>query len=374
VDLLHGLPDLVAFGAAQARLAGLAEVDQRLRRAADRSSGAAGVAAAVTAVSTGACLVVGLAAGAVAVRAGALPGELLAVAVLTPLAVFEAAAGLPPAVQRLASARAALGRVAEVLDTPVPVPDPDCPLPVGPGPHTLCLRGVHAEWTAGRPALSDVDLTLRPGHRVALVGPSGSGKSTVAALLCRWLDPVAGSVTLDGVDLRSLRGDDLRRVVGYLGEDAYLFDTTIEENLRIGRRDATPEQLADALRQARLLDWVTSLPRGMATPVGEHGVALSGGQRRRLALARTLLADFPVLVLDEPTEHLDDATAAALTRDLLAATRGRTTLLVTHRLDDLAEVDKVVRLDHGRVSPSPAQVRESLPITRAGKVSELELR
>lgn len=347
VDLLHGLDELVAYGADQARLSRLAEVDGRLRRTEQRSAGMAGASAAVTALTTGACLLIGLIAGAVAVRAGTLSGELLAVIVLTPLAVFEAAAGLPAAAQRFAGARAALGRLAEVCATPSPVAEPTVPADVPDGPHTLRLENVSAAWEPGRPVVRGLDLDLPPGRRVALTGPSGSGKSTVAALLVRWLDPVAGRITLDGVDLRDIAPEKVRRIVGYLPEDAYLFDTTIEENLRIGRRDAGAAQVREALEAARLAEWVDSLPQGLATPVGEHGMRLSGGQRRRLALARALLADFRVLILDEPTEHLDDATAAALTRDLLAAADGRTVLLITHRTDDLSGVDEVVTLGHG---------------------------
>jgi thiol reductant ABC exporter CydC subunit len=344
VDLLHGLDDLVAYGADQSRLDRIAEVDGRLRRTEQRSAAMAGASAAVTALTTGACLLTGLIAGAVAVRAGTLSGELLAVIVLTPLAVFEAAAGLPAAAQRFAGARAALGRLAEVFGTPSPVAEPVVPADVPDGPHTLRLENVSAAWEPGRTVVRGFDLDLPPGRRVALVGPSGSGKSTVAALLVRWLDPVAGRITLDGVDLREIPPEKVRRIVGYLPEDAYLFDTTIEENLRIGRRDASAAQLRMALEAARLADWVDSLPQGPATPVGEHGMRLSGGQRRRLALARALLADFQVLILDEPTEHLDDDTAAALTRDLLTAAGGRTVLLITHRTDGLSDVDGVVAL------------------------------
>jgi ATP-binding cassette subfamily C protein CydC len=342
VDLLHGLGDLAAYGAVDARLARLARVDGRLLRAERGSAVTAGVSAAVTALAGGVCLLVGLAAGAVAVRAGTLSGELLAVVVLTPLAVFEAAARLPVAAQRYAGARSALRRLAEIVTAPDSVPDPADPLPLPDGPHTLRLEGVTAGWTPGEEVVRDLDLTLTPGRHIALVGPSGSGKSTVAALLVRWLDPVRGRVTLDGIDLRELAGDRVREIVGYLSEDAHLFDTTIEENLRIGRRGATGPQLREALAAARLLDWTDTLPDGLATLIGEHGVQLSGGQRRRLALARALLADFPVLILDEPTEHLDDETAAALTRDLLAAAGDRTVLLITHRTDGLSEVDQVL--------------------------------
>jgi ATP-binding cassette subfamily C protein CydC len=191
-----------------------------------------------------------------------------------------------------------------------------------------------------------VSFTLPPGARVALTGPSGSGKSTLAALMVRFLDPVAGSVTLDGVDLRSVAPSRVREIVGYLPEDAYLFDTTIAANLRVAAPAATDAELRDALASARLLDWVAALPDGLDTLVGEHGMALSGGQRRRLALARALLAHFEILILDEPTEHLDDETATALTRDLLAAAGDRTVLLITHRPGIAAEVDQVITLGH----------------------------
>jgi ATP-binding cassette subfamily C protein CydC len=371
VDLVHGLPDLIAYGAVDGTLAALDRVDRDLLSATRRSSGAAGVSAAVTALCTGLCVVAGLAAGAVAVRAGTLPGELLAVVVLTPLAIFETIGGVPAAAQRLAAARAALIRLAEIAAAPDPTPDPAIPAPLptarppatrparpapavaepsrsGPvAPPIVRLEHVDAGWLPGQMVLHDVSLTLRPGRRVALVGPSGSGKTTLAALLVRWLDPVAGRVTLGGVDVRDLRGDDVRTVIGHLGDDAHLFDTTIEANLRLARPEATADELHRALTEARLDDWVRTLPDGLATPVGEHGVALSGGQRRRLALARALLAGFPVLVLDEPTEHLDEPAAAALTRDLLAATHGRTVLLITHRTDvlaGLAGLDEVVQL------------------------------
>ena len=349
VDLLHGLPDLTAYGAVARQLARLDEVDARLRRAEERSAAATGISAAVTALGTGLCLLVGLAAGAVAVRGGQLSGELLAVVVLTPLAVFETAGALPSAAQRWSGARAALRRLAEIFAAPLPVttvPDPD---EVPAGPHTLRLENVTAGWEPSRTALRNVDLTLVPGSRIALVGPSGSGKSTLAALLVRFLDPRSGRVTLDGIDVRTLAPDRVRQIVGYLSEDAYLFDTTIGENLRLAAREASMDELRAALGAARLLDWVDSLPHGLDTLVGEHGLALSGGQRRRLALARALLAGTPVLILDEPTEHLDNETAAALTRDLLAAARDRTVLLITHRTDDLAAVDEVVTLAAGRV-------------------------
>ncbi|GIF25407.1 hypothetical protein Ate02nite_81370 [Paractinoplanes tereljensis] len=358
-DLLHGLPDLIAYGAAADRLDRLARVGAELRAAERRSSVMAGLAAAVTTLATGLSVLVGLAAGAVAVRSGDLKGELLAVVVLTPLAVFETVGTLPAAAQRFAACRAAMRRLTEVLATVSPVSEPAAvALPAG--PHTLELAGVGAAWVPGRPVLHDLDLTLAPGDRVALVGPSGSGKSTVAALLVRFLDPTAGRITMDGVDLRDIPSDRVRQIVGYLPEDAYLFDSTIAANLRIARPDATGDELREVLAQARLRDWVDGLPRGLETAVGEHGMELSGGERRRLALARALLAGFEVLILDEPTEHLDDETAAALTRDLLAAAGDRTVLLITHRLGIAAEVDRVVTLGEPAIAPLRAADAEPL--------------
>jgi ABC-type transport system involved in cytochrome bd biosynthesis fused ATPase/permease subunit len=181
-----------------------------------------------------------------------------------------------------------------------------------------------------------------------VIGPTGCGKTTLAYLLVRFLDPIRGKVTLNGVDLRDLAGDHIRRVVTLMDETVYCFDTTIEGNLRVAQREATEAQLWDALDRARLADWVGGLPLGLSTPVGEHGSRLSGGQRRRLALARAFLSDAPILVLDEPTEHLDDETAAALTADLLAATTDRSLVLITHRPFGLSDVDEIVDLTTAR--------------------------
>ncbi len=350
VDFVVGLADLTAYGAAEARLARLAATQRRLHRLAGRSSATVGAGAALLTLAGGGCVVATLVLAIPQVRAGRLPGVLLAVAGLTPLAVLEVVAGLPAAAAQFGVARTALRRVFAVTDRPEPAPDPDSAAPLPAPPYHLRVEDAGARWRPDGPEVfSGLSLDLPPGRRVALVGPSGCGKTTLASLLVRFLDPDTGRVTLNGVDLRDLAGDAVRRVVGLVTDDAYCFDTTIEGNLRVGRPGATIAQLRAALRAARLLDWVESLPLGLATPVGEHGGQLSGGQRRRLALARALLADFPILVLDEPTEHLDDATAAALTADLLAATAGRSALLITHRPFGLDQVDEVVVL----VAPEP---------------------
>ncbi|HEX6870719.1 MAG TPA: thiol reductant ABC exporter subunit CydC [Micromonosporaceae bacterium] len=345
VELMHGLPDLIAFGAAGQRLAQASRTDQQLARAEARTSGSIGLGGAFVSLVAGGCVWATLTLATPAVRDGRLDGVLLAVLVLTPLAVFELAGTLPAAAAHWSTARPALDRALALLDRPDPVPDPVTPATLPAPPYHVSLVGVAARWQVDGPeVLAGLDLDLPAGRRVALIGPSGCGKSTVAALLVRFLDPAAGRITLNGTDLRDLRSDQVRQVVGLVSEDAYLFDTTLEENLRLGRPAATGAELRQVLRKVRLLDWVDALPEGLSTAIGEHGSRLSGGQRRRLLLARALLADFPVLILDEPAEHLDEPTAAAITADLMAEARGRTLVLITHRRHGLAGMDEVVDL------------------------------
>jgi ABC-type multidrug transport system fused ATPase/permease subunit len=179
---------------------------------------------------------------------------------------------------------------------------------------------------------------------VALIGPSGAGKTTVTNLLLRFLDPEAGRVVIAGRDAREYRQEDVRRLIALAGQDSHLFSTSIRENLRIARPGASDSELETALRRARIWDWVTALPDGLGTFVGEQGRELSGGQRQRLIVARALLADAPVLVLDEPTAHLDPPTAAALIDDVLDAAGDASVLLITHRPEGLERMDDVVVL------------------------------
>ncbi|MEV4005304.1 thiol reductant ABC exporter subunit CydC [Actinomadura sp. NPDC049753] len=351
VDTLQGAPELIAYGAAPEQLAKAARLDRDFTRATARSATTAGLGAAISALAGGLAVWGSLAVGVPAVRSGALDGVLLAVVVLLPLAAFEVVAGLPLAAQYLERVRRSAARVFAVLDSPPPVQEPDAPASLPAAPYTLSAEDLRARWTPTAPyALGGISLDLAPGRRCAIVGPSGSGKTTLTAVLLRFLEPAGGRTSLNGVDLRTLSGDDVRRVIGLCAQDAHLFDSTIGENVRLARPSATDEEIRDALRRARLLGWIESLPDGLATRVGEHGARVSGGQRQRIALARALLADFPVLLLDEPAEHLDVATADELTADLLTATEGRTTLLVTHRLAGLDAVDEIIVLDGGRVA------------------------
>ncbi|MEU5250754.1 thiol reductant ABC exporter subunit CydD [Streptomyces longwoodensis] len=349
-DLLTGTAELTVAGALPARTAEAREADGVLTRIATRAATATALGDGLTALVSGLTLASTALVGVQAVAAGRLGGVALAVVVLTPLAAFEAVLGLPLAVQYRQRVRRSAERVYEVLDSPEPVREPEQPRRAPASPFPLVVTGLTARYAGqDRDALAGVDLRLTEGRRIAVVGASGSGKTTLAQVLLRFLDPDAGTYTLGGVDAFALDGDAVRRMVGLCAQDAHLFDSSVRENLLLARKDASEADLRDALGRARLLEWVDSLPDGLDTLVGEHGARLSGGQRQRLALARALLADFPVLVLDEPAEHLDLPTADALTADLLAATEGRTTLLITHRLTGLEAVDEVIVLDGGRI-------------------------
>ncbi|MER7403188.1 thiol reductant ABC exporter subunit CydD [Streptomyces sp. NPDC000070] len=349
-DLLTGTAELTVAGALPARTAQAREADGALTRIASRAATATALGDGLTALISGLTVTAAALVGAQAVAAGRLDGVTMAVVVLTPLAAFEAVLGLPLAVQYRQRVRRSAERVYEVLDAPEPVREPEHPRQAPASPFPVAVKGLSARHAGqDRDALSGLDLTLEEGRRVAVVGPSGSGKTTLAQVLLRFLDADAGSYTLAGVDAYALHGDDVRKLVGLCAQDAHLFDSSLRENLLLAKKGATEEELRAALGRARLLDWADGLPGGLDTLVGEHGARLSGGQRQRLALARALLADFPVLVLDEPAEHLDLPTADALTADLLAATEGRTTLLITHRLAGLEAVDEVIVLDQGRV-------------------------
>jgi ATP-binding cassette subfamily C protein CydC len=350
-NMLSGAADLNAFGAEATGLARVNAADASLTRLARRSATASGLATGLTALLSGLALWGVLVLAVAATGAGALGRVPLAVVTLTALAAFDAVSPLAGAALQLGHAHTSASRIAAVLDTPEPVTDPVAPRPLPSGPIRIQLRNARVRYTAGGPlALDGVDLDLGPGRRVALVGPTGAGKSTVTALLLRFCELNSGAATLCGHDLASYAADDVRTLIGGCPQDPHIFATTIGANLRVARPGCTDEQLAEAAAQARLLPWIRSLPEGFGTPVGAHGTALSGGQQQRLALAWAILANPAVWILDEPAAGLEPDTRRAIVADLLTVTAGRSTLLITHDLDRLDQVDEIVALDAGRVA------------------------
>jgi thiol reductant ABC exporter CydC subunit len=349
VDLIDGAPELTVYDAVPDVLATIDACDARLAAMATAGANTTGIGSASTTLLAGLASWGAVVVGVPAVVAGHLNGTLLAAVALVPLAAFELVAGLPTATRSLQAARRSAAQLFEVLDAPVVVVDPDQCADVPCGPHRLDGRDLSARYRSdASPAICGVDVDLPTGRRVAIVGPSGAGKSTFAAVLARFLS-YEGSITLDEIELSQLRGDDVRTVVGLVAQDAHLFDAPLAANLRVARPDADDDDLRAALGQVGLAEWVDELPHGLETEVGRWGRRLSGGQRHRVALARALLAAAPILVLDEPAEHLDAHASDSLTADLLELTSGRSTIMITHRLAGLGRVDEVVVFDEGRV-------------------------
>lgn len=340
LGILDGLPELTVAGAVPEHLARVRELDRRLAAALETAARGSALAAGLgTLATTGAALAC-LALGLRALQAGAIGPAVLAVVALTPLAAAEAVTGLPAAAVTMVRARAAARRVLDLLEASPAAQLPAAQLPVAQvpaGPVRLQAAGLDVGRRSGSPVLSNVDLDLPPGTKLALVGPSGSGKTTLLLTLAGLLPPLAGTLTpAPGA---------LRQLVRFTAEDAHLFATTLRENLRVARPGATDGELLDALAQVRLAGWLASLPGGLDTRLASGGTDVSGGERRRLLLARALLSGAAVLLIDEPAEHLDPATAEALVRDLLSIP-GRTVVLATHRHEGLDAADAVLGVEH----------------------------
>jgi ATP-binding cassette, subfamily C, bacterial CydC len=344
VELLRGAPELVAYGRETDAVARVHAADAELVRLGRRDALAAGAADALLILVAGATVAGVLAVAVDAHAAAALDRVLVATLALLALASFDAVLPLPGSARELSGLLASGRRVLEAAGREPLVRDPGDPRPRPPTRAPVRLEGVTARYGSEEPVLERFDLQLEPGRRVALVGPSGAGKTTAINLLLRFLDPVDGRVTIAGHDVREYRQEDVRAAFALAGQDAHLFDSTIRENLRLARPGAEDAELWAALQRARLADWVGSLADGLDTQVGEEASMLSGGQGQRLVLARALLANAAVLLLDEPTAHLDPPTAQALMDDLLDATAGTTVLLVTHRPEGLDRMDEIVRL------------------------------
>ncbi|MBT0994680.1 thiol reductant ABC exporter subunit CydC [Cellulomonas sp. DKR-3] len=375
--LLDDAGPLTVAGRVPEHLAALRAADSRARDAVDAGAGPAALAAGLGQLAVGAAVLAALVTGVPAVGAGLLDPVLLAVVVLTPLAAFEATSVLPQAAVQVHRSRAAAARILALLDDAGPgdaglddassdgpardpaareLPATDLPAAVLTAPGgtaALVAEDLAVGWPGAPPLVRGLDLELRAGRTVAVVGPSGSGKTTLLLTLAGLLPPRGGRLELDGEALTGGRALDRAGArLTLTAEDAHVFGTTVLENLRVARGDVTPDEARAALVLVGLGPWLDAQPGGLATLLGPDGRTLSGGERRRLLLARALLSPAPLLLLDEPTEHLDTAGADAALRALQQAARtgSRGVLVVTHRLSGLDAVDEVVRLVDGHVA------------------------
>ena len=241
-------------------------------------------------------------------------------------------------------------RIFEVLDEPEEVSDRPGASELPPGPGLVRFADVEFAYAEGRPVLQGIDLDLQPGRTVALIGHTGSGKTTLASLVPRFYDVEEGRLTIDGTDVRDVTLTSLRRAIGVVAQDPFLFSATVRENIAFGRPDATQEQVEQAARRAQAEEFILELPDGYDTVIGERGITLSGGQRQRIAIARAIVLDPRLLILDDATASVDATTEARIRLGLREAMAGRTTIIIAHRLSTLALADELVVLDHGRIA------------------------
>jgi ABC-type multidrug transport system fused ATPase/permease subunit len=246
-------------------------------------------------------------------------------------------------------------RIFEVMDEPEGVEDRPGAQELPPGTGEIRFEGVSFAYSAGRPVLTDIDLEIAPGRTVALIGHTGSGKTTLAALVPRFYDASDGRVLVDGVDVRDVTRRSLRREIGVISQDPFLFSASVRENIAFGVLDATDEQVERAARAAQAHEFVEELPHGYDTIIGERGITLSGGQRQRLAIARALVIDPRILILDDATASVDATTEARIRAGLAEAMRGRTTIIIAHRLSTIALADEIVVLEQGRIAARGTQ-------------------
>ena len=354
VDALSGAPELLAFGADEAVLGSVAELAGRAEALERRHARLATTSALLVQACVAVALGVALALGTAAVHAHRLGAVMVAVLPLAVLATFDTVPGVPLAVARALAVRASAERLFALDEVPVPVHDPAVPAVLAPGVPPVAFAEATLRYADGLPrALDGVTVHLPAGGRLAVTGSSGAGKSSLVNALLRYWPLEDGSLELGGTDVTLLPARAARAACALADQRAQLFAGTLRDNVTLGNPDAGEEAIAAALRATRLDAWVATLPAGLDTPVGQDGVALSGGERRRLAVARALLAPGGVLVLDEPTSGLDPRLADEVVGAVLAAAGERSVLVITHRAEEAARCDQTLVLEAGRVVPAP---------------------
>ncbi len=352
-ELVEGSDELRSWGAAAQALDRVDTRSRRLERLLASSSRRTAVGRALAMVAVGVAVAASFAVVGPAVAGGGLSSATGALLVLVPLALGEVIVPVADMAVAEVRTRRALDRLRELLDAEPAVREPTSPVPLATGRHDLEVTDLSGGWGTSK-AIAGLDLSLPKGARIGVVGPSGSGKSTLAALLVRFIDPSDGAITYAGTDLRDSPLDDVRRTVGLLDDDPHVFATTLAENIRLARPGASDSEVEAALSAASLGPWLRSLPEGLDTWLGDGNRDVSGGERARLGLARVILAGQPVVVLDEPTAHLDAQTAQDVMRSLVGGAETRSVVLITHRPEGLELVDQVIALD----GPPTVQVQE----------------
>ena len=348
VDGLRGMEELLAYDAAGRQKERVEELNRRLLADQARLAGLAGISAGGVGLCSGLALWLSLVISIPLVRAGSMSGPQMVMLGLFCQAAFEAVLPLPPAFLLLGQTLAAARRIFSLVDEPPAVSEPQKPSPL-PANAAISLRGVGFSYGDGVATLEGIDLELSPGRKVAVVGVSGAGKSTLLALLLRFREYDSGSIILAGREIREYDGEDVRRLLAVAGQQPFLFNATLRENLLIARPGAVEEEMVAAARMAGIHDEIAALAQGYDTPAGEGGVKLSGGQVRRLAIARAILKDSPVLLLDEPTEGVDAADARSLLERVFRYAEGRALLVITHSRIGLETMDEVALMDEGRI-------------------------
>lgn len=349
VDAVQGAADLIAYGQQARQAEQVAALNAELERSHRHMAHVAALHTALSTFLIALAVVTILALAIPQVRAGDLDGVMLAVLALATLSSFEAVTPLPAAFQHLGANLEAAERLFELIDAAPAVPDPDAPAPV-PSGADLRVEGLRFRYAPDEPpALDGVSFVLTPGRRLAVVGASGAGKTSLVNLLLRFWDYQEGTITLDGRDVRAYRAEDVRARMAVVRQDTHLFNATIRDNLLLARPDASPDEIEAAARQAQVHDFISALPQGYDTWIGEQGLNLSGGERQRLAIARAILKRAPILILDEATANLDAATERALMHALDVAMADRATLMITHRIAGLESFDEILVLERGRV-------------------------
>ena len=349
VEGTQGVQDLLAFGREEEQGRQIEVLNRKLARVERRQALISGLHDSSGDLLTNLAMLVALVLAIPLVAGGEVRGIYLAFLALVALGVFEAATPLGAAFQTIGRTTAAGERLFEVSDSEPTIRNPKNPLPV-PEDFTLRFDNVSFRYGEGDPfSLEDVSFALEPGRKVAVVGPSGSGKSTLANLILRFRDPQGGEIRLGGRSLSEYAQEDVRRLVSVVPQSTHVFNDTLRNNLLLADPEANDEALELALERARISSFIERLPDGLDTYVGEHGSRLSGGERRRLAVARALLKDAPLLVLDEPTANLDTVTELEVLASVWEAARDRAALLVTHRLVGMEEMHEILVMDAGRI-------------------------